>query len=315
MKARFFGLFPALPLLFICSQSSAGIEPGDFTFPYEVLVFDLPAATNGVNYRLYVRPPLREPGDGEQASSIFFLDPIGLFVPASSMSYNYEIFNYIPASYFIGIGYQDEADGIPKTHNRTRDYTPTAFSPPDANHFLASNPADYEGSGGADAFLDVVAKQIIPFIEARFDVSAHDRVLVGKSMSGLAAAHALLSRPGLFQRYIIVSPAIWWDDWMLPREQRYVMRQARESADDRQPVETRAYFAVGSAEERLRLVTDMHVLVDALRQRQDPNLRLNLEVLPNEMHEGVFPAAFMKGIVGVYAEEAARRPSATKLTW
>ena len=60
------------------------------------------------------------------------------------MTTNYEHFNYLPAAYYIGIGYQDEADGIAKEHNRTRDYTPTAFVPPDDSHFLAGNPASYE---------------------------------------------------------------------------------------------------------------------------------------------------------------------------
>lgn len=315
MQARITMIFLALVLTTAVARAATEKEAAPFTFPYEVLVFDLPTAANGVDYRLYIRPPLRDPGAGEKASSIYFLDPISLFVPAASMSFNYEIFNYMPASYFIGIGYRDEADGIPKTHNRTRDYTPTAFTPPDDTHFLAGNPADYEGSGGADAFLDVIETEIIPFVEDQFTVDPNDRILVGKSMSGLAAVHALLTRADLFNRYIIVSPAIWWDDWLLPRPERYVMRQAREAADTARTAETRAYFAVGDAEERLRLVTDLHVLVDALRQQRDPNLKLYLDVLEGEMHEGVFPAAFMKGIVGVYVGEEARRPSASRITW
>ena len=71
---------------------------------------------------------------------------------------------------------------------------------------------DYENSGGADAFLAVIEKQIIPFIENRFDVSQSDRVLIGKSMSGLAVVHTALSKPELFNRYLIISPSIWWDD-------------------------------------------------------------------------------------------------------
>mgnify|MGYP001823343409 CR=1 FL=1 len=296
-------------------RADAEVAAGPFAFPYEVMVYDLPTAANSIDYRLYVRPPLRDPGPDEKASSIYFLDPIALFVPAASMSFNYEIFNYMPASYFIGIGYQDEADGVPKTHNRTRDYTPSAFTPPNDTHLLARNPGDYEGSGGADAFHDVIETEIIPFVESQFDVDPGDRVLVGKSMSGLAAVHALVTRTELFKRYIIVSPAIWWDDWLLPRDERAVMRQVRESAGMTRSAETRAFFAVGAAEERLRLVTDIHVLVDALRQERDPNLKLYLEILDGEMHEGVFPAAFMKGIVGVYAGEAGRRPSASPVTW
>ena len=289
------------------------INPKKFDYPYDVRVFDLPQSSNGVKYRIYVRPPLRKSKDEVKPSSFYFLDPLRLFVPAAAMTYNYEYFNYHPASYFIGIGYQNEADGIPKESNRTRDYTPTAFDPPEG-HFLASNPVDYEGSGGCDAFLRVIEEEIIPFIENRYNVN-QDRVLIGKSMSGLAAVHGVLSKPNLFNRYVIVSPAIWWDDWLYPRHERYVMRQVEQVDVHEFEKETRVYFAVGEEEERLGLVTDLYVLTNALKNLRIANLKVNLQVLEQEQHEGVFPSAFMKGIVGVYADQEGIRKSSTKLEW
>lgn len=289
------------------------IQPKKFNYPYDVLVFDLPESSNGISYRLYVRPPLRNPNQGESPSTFYFLDPLRLFVPAAAMTYNYEYFNYHPASYFIGIGYQNEADGIPKEENRTRDYTPTSFNPP-KDHFLAQNPVDYIGSGGCDSFLEVIQNEIIPFIENRYSVGK-DRVLIGKSMSGLAAVHSALTKPNLFNRYVIVSPAIWWDDWLHPRYQRYVMKQVERISVDDYENETRVYLAVGEEEERLGLVTDLYVLVNAIRNLKADNLKVNLEVLKDEQHEGVFPAAFMKGIIGVYTDEEDRKKSSSKLRW
>ena len=164
-------------------------------------------------------------------------------------------------------------------------------------------------------FLDVIETQIIPFVETEFAVAANDRVLVGKSTSGLAAVHALLARPILFNRYLIVSPAIWWDDWLRDRDDRYVMKQQAVSARTKLKNETRVYFAVGDSEERLRLVTDMYVLADALRLRKDKNLSVYLDVLEHESHEGIFPAAFMRGIVGLYADEPKRKPSSSNVSW
>ena len=291
------------------------VEAKPFDYPYDVDVYDLPVSSNGVAYRLYVRAPLREPADGEQPSTVYFLDAIANFVPAAAMTSNYEHFNYTPAAYFIGIGYQDEKDGIAKEHNRTRDYTPTKFAPKDQSHFLSSNPESFEGSGGADAFLDVVEAELIPFIESRYAVDKDDRVLVGSSLGGLAAVHSLLTRPGLFRRYVILSPSIWWDDWFTARSDRYVMRTAKQTVNKEYPTETRVYFAVGDSEEQFGLVTDLYVLANALRNRRNANLKVNLEVLANELHEGIFPTGFMRGILGVYVGEADRRPSASKMTW
>ena len=224
---------------------SQSIQPVPFEYPYEVDVYDLPVASNGIEYRLYIRKPLRDPEEGEKSSTFYFLDALRLFVPSASMSYNYEIFNYIPSAYYIGIGYTDEADGIPKEVNRTRDYTPTQFAPSDSNHFLSSNPVDYESSGGADAFLQVLKDEIIPFVETHYKVSNTDRVLIGNSKSGLAAVHTFLTKPALFNRYIIISPSIWWDDYFKTRAERYVMTQSTAIDEELFAKETRIYFAVG----------------------------------------------------------------------
>jgi predicted alpha/beta superfamily hydrolase len=41
------------------------------------------------------------------------------------------------------------------------------------------------------------------------------RVLVGHSLGGLFAVYALMTRPDVFQGYIAISPALWWDDQSL----------------------------------------------------------------------------------------------------
>ena len=291
------------------------VEPKPFVYPHKVLVYDLPTASNGVDYRIYIREPLREPENGEKASAFYFLDPLSLFVPSAAMSSNYEYFNYIPTAYFIGIGYRNESDGKPKAENRTRDYTPTEFSPPDSTHFLTYTPVDYLGSGGADAFLQVLRDQIIPFVEGTVDVNRSDRVLIGKSLSGLAATHTLLTQPDLFNRYIIISPSLWWDDWNYPRNDRYVMKQASEIKADMFNNETRVYFAIGEEEDGFGMVTDLYLLVNHLKMKRIDNLKLYLEVIDGEIHEGVFPSAFMKGILGVYKNEEKRRPSPSRVIW
>jgi predicted alpha/beta superfamily hydrolase len=296
-------------------QASEAIVAKPFEYPYKVMTFDLPVSKNGIAYRLYVRPPLAKPAEGQKFSSIYFLDALKNFTAAAVMSDNYETLGYTPAAYFIGIGYQNEADGIGKESNRTRDYTPTAFTPPNEKHYLAGNPVDYENSGGADAFLVVIEKQIIPFVESRFDVSQSDRVLIGKSMSGLAVVHAVLSKPELFNRYLIISPSIWWDDWLYPRHKRYVMRQAKATKASKAKRETRVYFAVGDDEERMGLVTDIYVLANALRNRHDENLKVYVDVLRGEQHEGIFPAGYMRGIVGLYQDDKITRNYASDVHW
>lgn len=112
--------------------------------------------------------------------------------------------------------------------HRGRDMTPT----PDKQ-----NPGD---SGGADRFLSFLAKELVPHIASRYRTKA-PLVLWGYSLSGLFAFHALLTEPGLFDGYILASPAIWWDDSLLVRRAAAFFKQHTS-------LDRKMFFGVGAKE-------------------------------------------------------------------
>ena len=78
--------------------------------------------------------------------------------------------------------------GVTNT-DRTRDLTPVKSS--------QKNPAgelQFPTSGGADNFLK-------PY-----------RILAGHSLGGLFAIHAMISKPGLFNSFVAVSPSLQWEN-------------------------------------------------------------------------------------------------------
>lgn len=84
-----------------------------------------------------------------------------------------------------------------KSVDRARDFTLTASE---------SNPK----SGGGKQFLKFIETELIPHINTTY--RTHDfRVLEGHSLGGLFAASTLLEKPELFQSFIIMSPAFWWN--------------------------------------------------------------------------------------------------------
>ncbi|MGE0639659.1 MAG: alpha/beta hydrolase [Thermoanaerobaculia bacterium] len=267
--------------------------------PFEAETIDLPRSANGVGYRLFVRRPLLPPAAGEKAIAIYVLDGLWDFPAVVASQSNAEFLGHFPPIYYVGIGYQDENEGVRREENRTRDDTPTAWAPADpAKHFLA--PQDYVGSGGGDAFLEALALDIVPFVEQRYPVDPSIRGIVGKSMGGLLATHALLRRPELFSHYLIISPALWWDDYFLDHRDRAVMREERASHDRRLARPTRVWIGAGSEEERLGMLADVYVLARALRLRNDPGLALTVEILPGEAHERIFSAAFARGLHALF---------------
>jgi predicted alpha/beta superfamily hydrolase len=81
---------------------------------------------------------------------------------------------------------------------RTRDLTPTHVE-------------DEETSGGADAFLEFIGEELIPYVDERFRTQPY-RVLFGHSLGGTFTVYTLFTRPDLFDACIVASPRLQYDD-------------------------------------------------------------------------------------------------------
>ena len=95
--------------------------------------------------------------------------------------------------------------GVTNT-DRTRDLTPAKSTD--------KNPAGelrFPTSGGADNFLKFFETELIPEIEKEYRVQPY-RILAGHSLGGLFAIHSMISKPGLFNSYIAVSPSLQWEN-------------------------------------------------------------------------------------------------------
>lgn len=112
---------------------------------------------------------------------------------------------------------------IPNT-NRMRDLTPT--------HTLVGLDGEesdrLKASGGGNAFLQFIRYELFAEIDSQYRTLPH-RTIVGHSLGGLLALHALLEDPELFQAYIAIDPSLWWDEQLLVRqaEQVFASDQAR----------------------------------------------------------------------------------------
>ncbi len=93
---------------------------------------------------------------------------------------------------------------IPNT-DRTRD-----MSPPIHSDVGPPRP----GAGGADNFLEFISAELMPFIDEHYRTRPYE-ILIGHSLGGLFANHALVHRPDVFDAYISISPSLWWDEQRL----------------------------------------------------------------------------------------------------
>ncbi len=118
--------------------------------------------------------------------------------------------DWLPPSIVVGIANVD----------RKRDLTyPTT---------VAKDKADFPTTGGSAAFMDFLAREAIPFVEANYRTRG-GRTLIGQSFGGLLGAELLWKRPALFDRYVLVSPSLWWDNGSLLQVEPVFLRDTAQA--------------------------------------------------------------------------------------
>jgi predicted alpha/beta superfamily hydrolase len=147
------------------------------------------------------------------------------------------------------------------------------------------------GGGGANLFLDFLEHELIPFIDRTYRTNPADRGLLGHSMGGTFALYALEQRPGLFQRIVAASPALFVDDSLMAEPARRALSAMS--------VPVRLDLSVGSDDELgfTKTTTAFARLLDELKPK---GLDYRFTVYPGESHNSVRLASFPAGLYWVY---------------
>ncbi len=281
----------AAPLAATSSLAAAQGRLLDDTRPYRFPFSEvLPLrGRNGVDYEIYVRVPPDHATSGERYPLILVLDADYSFVLASNIiEHLADRMSQGPRAIVAAIAYRG---AYPDRHRyrleRTRDYTPIRF--PTGGY----GPVYQAHSGGGPRFLETIERDVLPMLDRHVRTISGERTLVGHSYGGLFAGWVLQQRPDLFNRYLIVSPSLWYADRLiLAHEER--LRAAR------LPRRTMVYLAVGSWEEQPQngghMVTELERFAGQLTARGDPNLIVKHRVFEDETHASIFPAALSTGI-------------------
>jgi predicted alpha/beta superfamily hydrolase len=195
--------------------------------------------------------------------------------------YTFPWIEQLPPTIVVGIANVDRRrDFTFPTHNKTH---------------LTSNPT----SGHSAPFLTFIGQELIPAIESKYRCS-DQRTLIGQSLGGLLAAEILLRKPQLFNRYLIISPSLWWDNGSLLAERFGPLNQ-----------KTAVHIAVGKeglvpGSKTETMEGDAKAFSEKLRQMKDPMLRVSFDYLPDEDHASTGHIAIMNGIKQLFPKTAAK---------
>lgn len=108
--------------------------------------------------------------------------------------------------------------GIPNT-NRVRDLTTS-----DTDFIFKGRVLDtFPHRGGASKFAAFIEQELFQLIEKQYRTNGK-RALVGQSFGGLATGHILLTKPHMFNNYLMIDATYLWDD-------NYLNRLAKDKLD------------------------------------------------------------------------------------
>lgn len=148
----------------------------------------------------------------------------------------------------VGIGYPTDSVKVALDVRMDDLTTPITEAQRRASWF-AKMPDPSVGYGKMDEYLQMLDEEIKPRVAACAPIDANDQTLMGHSLGGLTALHALFRRTGSFQQFVAVAPSIWWNEREVLRHEAAFSQRVREGR-----VKARALISVGELESTYRYV-------------------------------------------------------------
>ena len=71
--------------------------------------------------------------------------------------------------------------------------------------------------GKGEKFMLYVEKELMPYIESNYPTASY-KVFIGHSVGGLTVVNTLVHRPNLFNAYVSLDGALWWNDQQIVNE-------------------------------------------------------------------------------------------------
>lgn len=250
-------------------------------------VYKLTSVYNNVTYPIFVSLPSSYNSSDKVYPVVYMLDAYSSFGIVSQTVKLLAFNNELPELIIVGIS--SEGGSKEFNFNRARDYTPTFIQP---ENLPASSRSMIPASGGAGKFLDFIEKELIPFVETNYRFSPGDRTLIGHSLGGLFVTFTLFEKPQLFNRYVMISPALFWDN-------NYILKLEKNFSEHEKSLNAVVYTSVGSLEESQFLET-WKEFTGSLKQHKYTGLKLTAEISESETHYTIIPHLATRGLISVF---------------
>ena len=242
----------------------------------EVLKFT--SVIDSQQYILHINLP-ENYGKTNKRYPVLYITDGQWFFPSMYVGYGGQHYDgFLPDLILVGITWPDNyAD------SRGRDFTPNRVE-------------GMPGSGNAGPFLSVIKNEVIKLIDSGYRTDQGDRALYGTSLGGLFALYTLFHEPTLFNRYIIISPALQWDNEIL-------FKYEKSFAEKNRALNAKIFISYGEYEEPFS-GDGFNRFVTQLKSRKYKGLEMESMKVARMGHSGSGTVGGIIGLQHVYSKPA-----------
>jgi len=168
---------------------------------------------------------------------------------------------FIPPVIVVGLPNVVDEHGF---NSRDHDFTPTMV-------------ADKPRSGGAADFLAFLKTELVPYIDERYPAS-QVHLIHGHSLGGLFVMYTLMHEPALFDGYMILDPAMWWD--------KHAFDEVIEQKLADVPAKAKAIY-IGGRSGRGFEYMGLSTIEPIFKRKASPDLHWQITAYPEESHDSL----------------------------
>ena len=184
----------------------------------------------------------------------------------------------IPHAAIVGISYgTGQKDWWSK---RSRDFTESKDA---TKHW-----GDWPLAGGAANFKRFIKEELFPFLEDEYNLKSGLQTIIGFSFGGLLCADILFSNPELFNNYIILGPALLWND-------KEIFKQESNFAETHHALKANVLTSIGNLDTD-DIQQPWFEFVARVKSRNYRGLTFNTWIVEEETHYSMLSSAVTRGL-------------------
>lgn len=169
-----------------------------------------------------------------------------------------------------------------ESKDRRREFTTPSSDPKEKT--------DFPTNGGAEGFRRFLVDELRPQVDAAYRTNGVEG-LIGESLAGYFVLDTALRHGADFDRYIVVSPSLWWDRQSLAKQAARLLSVSAQAP--------RAIWLAG-ADEGGAMQTGLDMVTAALKAHPNPRVTWTYTPYPEETHATVYHPAATRGIRALF---------------